>query len=385
MAMSALLMLVASSLLILSGQEKVHANDSLDALLARTIIVNARVIEVEGTAQRSTATQRIEYIYSGNLPGGVTTFIDSSAGATTTGGAVFPALKLDQQGIWLLWPHSDGQVYRSRGNLGVNWPSRFGIDPRYDQVLMLAEAVETVWRAKAQAERLELLKEFARSEVPEVGVGAIMLLEQGAPDALRNLVTEIDLSVLTVRAQIAFDEAMTRLTDNQWRKSEGRQQLLAQWRMRAMNDEDDLLHVLRRLDQAIQGNEIESDELYAFLRPIITSDLRMVVKGEPHSRDVRIRANSMLRWIANEPTLRDDVFNLMANLLEGGEDDRLKRSAAWNLQTFTTLKRDQIEYLKELRDHYVDLAAASDERHAPVKQIAAILEETIQSLSADDG
>jgi hypothetical protein len=395
------------------------SGDTVRAALQDFILVRASVMDVVEEVDPdlpSLVSYRlaVEHVYCGEVHNDDeisfhVKAIDLSrnhGGGITRGAHISPALTLNEEAFWLLRRLNGRLVVSNDNRLRVEWPVRsiggsdahdefisvFGQsndlnapNPQYLRIEKMAEALEAVWQSETEASRIELLKEYAQSEIPELAHAAVIVLQDAVPIALQAFVNEVDLRSVPLRAQIAIDDAMTKLLGQEWHSADRRLQIIDGWQMRAINDADDAMQIVTRLYSATRRGEIESELVFEILRPIITGEMRMIVKGEQYPVNVRIRAIGVVQWIADEPAVRDEVFDLLTGLLENvEEDERVRRSAADCLQRFTELELGRIEYLEGLRDHYADLAADPDNRSKLTEQIANILADTLQNLAADN-
>ncbi|TVQ57384.1 MAG: hypothetical protein EA377_00945 [Phycisphaerales bacterium] len=367
-----------------------------EALRTRPVV--RAVVEEQEThvGGRTITQQRIEYVYSG--PPGLVgqTFNDISIGPDFRGakrGArylILAPLKPGETGIWMLVPWEDTWFREDGRSLKAWWPARPNIDPPhgpdYENIVELAEAMETVCNAETEDERIDLLKGFAMSATSEVSVGAITLLEEIVPEVLLRFVDQTNVRELPIRAQILIDNRMMKLQRADWRDSESRQRLIAAWAADVIHhDDSDATLILIRLSQAIQTDQIEPQMMYAILRPIIAGDLPQALKGEVHSLEVRTLAVSTLRWIINDPHLREDVFNLTISVLEGDDDAGLKLAAAGVLRVLEQADADECATLTTLRDDAARLLAESEwPSNGPVRSITSWLEETVARLFPND-
>ncbi|TVQ58198.1 MAG: hypothetical protein EA377_00300 [Phycisphaerales bacterium] len=221
-----------------------------------------------------------------------------------------PALRQGEEMIWRVRDRSGTIVQIQDTQLKIDWPVRrqhvvlrggFGgrepaevsSDPQFDRVEQLAEAVERVWQAKTEEDRIDLLQEYVQSDIWQVSRSAVILLGEGQPDALRDLVDRIDVRELPVRSQLAIDEAMMQLHGEQWRDSDQRRRLITTWEILGM-DEANIMPILARFAEMGRLNELEASVRFRFLQQVVTGEMRILIKGEPYSREARMRALGLL-------------------------------------------------------------------------------------------
>ena len=103
---------------------------TLKDVLSDNIVVHAHVVAVEGTDQYNTSTQRIDHVYCGILPQGMTEFKDWSQASCSVGDPVWPALKVGEEGIWLFRRLNDRERIGRPDfqTLGVEWPVRPNVE-----------------------------------------------------------------------------------------------------------------------------------------------------------------------------------------------------------------------------------------------------------------
>ena len=126
---------------------------------------------------------------------------------------------------------------------------------------------------------------------------------------------------------------MARLEGSNWTQSEHREALLQSW-FKLSKDESSALLILGRLDTAMQRKDIGPERLLQYIRPII--------EGEFPER-VQLRAVGILRWIVNDKTVHDDVFDLLAGVIEDPRSRRLALPAATALKGMLLQGRNLVD------------------------------------------
>ena len=236
--------------------------------------------------------------------------------------------------------------------------------------MMLAQALEQVWRAPTEQEQLELLRTFTGSEVPEVSVGAFSILADAAPDELKKFVQNLNWASVPVQSQRMLDETMFKVDKQEWKESPKRKELLEHWQTR-FTDEEQAILILPRLDTAIQRKQIDPVTLWSILRPLIGND--------KYSEKVQGGAINVTRWIINDPAVRDEAFDVLIKIIDSSASESQKLTAANTLRHLTKVSPDQLGYLVVYRDQF---ASSIEDKQSMKGKIAVTLAETVRNLTA---
>jgi hypothetical protein len=347
------------------------AGATIKDVLDSYVVVRAQVERVDADGNMLVAQQRVLNTYTG-LPGVPDDeFKDWSmaSGSDANGASVFPKLAAGQVGLWCFKRTEHGLIRKSIAQLGIRWPVREGVEPRFGQALALAKMVEKLTQTRTEDDRLKLLIASATSDVPEVAVGSIIILQEGAPEELARIARGDNVSRASLPAQIAIDEAMCALDLQKWLGSKEREELLQQWASTATDDEESVLRILTRLDGAIQLKQIEPQKFCHCVRALL--------QRAGSSENVRLRAVVTLRWVADQQELRNDVFEILAPYIEDDQRPQLAAASAGTLKDMTAFTPEQLTRLAAAREVWAAKAAAATRPHAREKSIAQLLDEII--------
>lgn len=406
-------MILGLLLTSVAGTANVDSNATVHGLLQDTVLVQGRVSEVRGgvDAERPELVSyiiSIEHRYCGKVDGANDTFTFEAIDLTRHSGGglsreidVTPTLRVGEELFWRLRVENDQLVPLFDYHFGVVWPVRAtgacgdcmnGVsifaDPRdpdapnplFPRVRLLAEALEKVWNADTEAARIELLKFFAHGEVPEVSLMAIELLHNGAPQAFVQFVADLNPLILPLKSQVAVDEAMLRIDKHAWKVSEQRKKLINGWIVSVLSaDDTEVFQLLGWLESAAQHGNIEARSVLNIIRPILTGEPRLRGDAVEFPILLRIKAIIVLQTIPDTPDVRKQAFALLIALLDEDVDVRLRRSAAMALAKFSSITPEELSALETWRDFYNDLAATSESRADPARELATILDQIIQA------
>jgi hypothetical protein len=364
----------------LSTNRVASAASKMEEVLTKIIVVRATVTERTDDSNASTSVQRIDHLYCGVPIGGATTFRDSSTdGDSANGTEVTPSLKVGQSGIWLLRSSEDGQFMfrKAYAQLGIVWPvrpavaARYDGDARYENVVILAEALEKVWKARTDRERIELLTGFVESDVAELSVAAIILLAEGTPETLAKYATRSQITNLSHQAQAALDEEMFAVDGKRWKESDVRKRLLDHW-SKANGPGMDTQALLRHLDRAIQRKQIDAAELLPILNNIIVNESQPEV--------VRRMAVGSLRWIVKDEKVGKDVVSFLCAILEKDISEFVQLTAAQSVSQVKSVGPEQLATLMLLKSTWSVKAAEAASKNHLANEIARTLEELLKRL-----
>lgn len=289
-----------------------------------------------------------------------------------------PLLEPGEVGLWVLREDPAGKVIRAatRFELGSDfWPTRKGINPRYEEAKKLAGAIEKVDRAPTCAAQLQLLQGLATSRDPGISKWAIRSLawtgRGGWTDAERgdflDRLVETEQARMPMAAQVALDNALLELR-KEWRTSAQRLRLLTKWvtSRHSTDDADQIVGQLELMFQQPDHAGLEVEQLLALLRTAIENE------GLP--LDSRVGAVGTVFWMQLKHKRFDDdrpAFEFLVDLVKHAKAPEVRVKAASWLGPFLTNDTEfRWSVVNELRRTSTDekLSAALDRSLRPPEQ-----------------
>jgi hypothetical protein len=325
-----------------SGKEQ--QSISVD-MLCPNVLVEARVITIEEQGGVINATLQISRVYKGEIDSGDYTFhVSTNKSGQGMYGSSFPTpLKQGDIGIWLVERVAD-KIVRDLavGKLSpITLPSRHGVDSRYAQTKLWAEAVEATSKASPE-NRLALLKDFAVSDVPEVSAWAVHAIANAKPQiATEAFYTEILRNgVLSVGGQIALDEVLSEIRGNSWRISEERLNLLNRL-VEGKGAEYEAGLIDNRLSVIAQHGEMDDRIVLNLLKKFADN------QGFPvASRQNNIR---LMGIISNRSKDEGMAFRHLIEVIQVSKEDEMKVAAAYTIKNFESIDKDQLSIIQSLK------------------------------------
>jgi hypothetical protein len=256
--------------------------------LVRAVVAEAdeaprnRIGLIEGKA-------KILHVYCG--PTGLVgkTFSLYSVNEETVGMSLNSPPVKGQVGIFAVKMSERGLSSRRYG-YGCVFPYREGVDPRYEQAKLLAEAVETVGAAVGER-RLELIRSGLASPVPEIAAWSAHALAWAAyEEAIRRAGSG---EGATVAGQVALDEALEsvsaplewpakeRIARSEYRARAPKERIaLAESWIRRARTEDDAVAINDRLGFLYGNKRLPPADLL-----VLAGSLREVAAKWPPARE----------------------------------------------------------------------------------------------------
>jgi hypothetical protein len=325
-----------------SGKEQ--QSISVD-MLCPNVLVEARVITIDEQEGVINATLQISRIYKGEIGPGDYTFNVSAnkSGEGMYGSSFLPPLKQGDIGIWLVEPVA-GKIVRDLavGKLSpITLPSRHGVDSRYAQTKLWAEAVEATSKASPE-NRLALLKDFAVSDVPEVSAWAVHAIANAKPQiATEAFYTEILRNgALSVGGQIALDEVLSEIRGDSWRISEERLNLLNRL-VEGKGAEYEAGLIDNRLSVIAQHGEMDDRIVLNLLKKFADN------QGFPvASRQNNIRLMGIISSRSKDEGM---AFRHLIEVIQVSKEDEMKVAAAYTIKNFQSIDKNQLSIIQSLK------------------------------------
>lgn len=365
-----LLLLCLSMLASIGAADGDGSPRSIREAMEPVIVVEAVVGPLVGEQHGfRTTTQTIRHVYCGTNVRLDQTFLDTSTdGADMNGMAARPTLSEGEGGLWLLQSLPSGLARKPYAQLGFDWPVRSTDQVLFARASELAKSMETVWNAP-QDGQLDLVKQYARSAVPEVSAWAIRILAESAPAELKALVSELLRSEsFSLFSAVALDEVLCRIDDANWRNSQHRKTLLRDLAQRAAKAENGI-QAVQRIDMALQRNEIDPEPAFATLGAIASNQEGAIA--------VRRQAIGTMTRLVNVDTVHDTVFDFLFRMVKQEQDQALRQTAAHVLSTTKTVQPSQAKQLADLLQS-LEASQSSSGGDSSNQQIAKILRDMVR-------
>ena len=302
-------------------------------------LVRARVTGiVDVKPDRSmTATLEIEHVYAGDKGLKGQTFHDyyDTRAGSFGGDLVLTPFQVDQEGIWTIqWVDfsinkSDPKLYPTRDELmpfGSRYRKADKGSPRYEQIVALCEAIETIETTKPVG-RVSKLCDLLKDRTPEVCAWAVRKLGVIENDASRNVLNDLaekpnlDLPIAT---QVSLDEVLGKYKEKVWYESKARKAMLQSW-VKSKADDYHANLILTRFHFAAQRSYVP--QMYYI------ELLQVVVENTDWPRATRLSALTQVGTTAGwgRGTYEESTFKWLFVYMKTNDNVEFSRAAASGL------------------------------------------------------
>jgi hypothetical protein len=211
-------------------------------------------------------------------------------------------------------------------------------NPRYAQVVALAEAIETYSRAKPD-EQFSTLRALVKDRTPEVSSWSIRTLGDSNGDTARNLLAGLAAKPdLPLAGQVALDEVQSKKLGEDWLGSEARGKILKSW-VTGKADEYDAQLILSRIDMADQTEELPNKQAGEFTR--------IAAGNKDWPWAARRNAIFFVGLIARRGVDDGPAYDWLFALVRTDRDIEVRRAAAYTIRNHIQLYPSRLKAVEE--------------------------------------
>jgi hypothetical protein len=242
------------------------------------------------------------------------------------------------------FPYRDPKRFRRDPRMtDAAWAAEFATANAYYQSgVRWAGAIETVYRAKSEAERIDFLKKYAATKNSPTAAWAILSLSKVKPTDWKRFLPKLaENAELSVWSQTILDKELCQLEGRDWQRSPRRLVMLQRWVKREIPDPDQYEEGTSRIFSALLEDELDSS---TFLRVF-----KAGMEGKDKlTKEQKSEFTALLEQI-NPIEDRDKrlLFDYLTELVQSSDAEVRKRAAS-GLHLTAPFDRQQLNILRKL-------------------------------------